>query len=676
MKNRFETLTQDSEDMELCYQRLSQATQEIALSTLPKKKKQQNSGFQSNTLVKDARQKVVEASKRCQIRPTRRALHTLTLAQKELDDAYLSAEAAFISGEIDNLSSLHHAHRHAASWKVINKLTGRKETPTAKLKGGSAEKRKSLWFKHFSELLGKEPSTSDHDLPKMEIAKDLNIKTDPFNLDELQQVINSLSNNKSPGLDFIPTIIWKDPIFHGLLLKICNYAYENLVPPSSWLKGGIVPVPKKGDLTIPTNYRGITLLPIAAKIYNKLLLNRIVPEVDPLLRKNQNGFRRGRSTLSQILSIRRILEECRKYNKEITLCFVDFRKAFDTISREKMFEILHLYGIPQKIIEAVRAMYCNTTATVISPDGETKPFEIKAGVLQGDTLAPFLFIIVLDYILRISIDPYLEKGLQLKPRRCTREPAKYLTDLGFADDLALISHTINDAETLLHTLEEAASIIGLICNEDKTEYMSTSSAHIDFKSKNGATLKKVDDFKYLGSYIADSQKDFGVRKALAWKACNKLERIWKSKLDSQLKVRIFKSVVEPILLYGSETWTISRKLEKRLDGTYTNLLRRVKNLSWKSHPTLAEIYGDLDRLSCVLRQRRLEYAGHCERADKEVISSLLLWKPSGKVYSRKLTYVDTLIRDTGIPLENLNQAMVDREVWKRISRDIPTKVDR
>ena len=146
-------------------------------------------------------------------------------------------------------------------------------------------------------------------------------------------------------------------------------------------------MPKKGDLTIPTNYRGITLLPIAAKIYNKLLLNRIVPEVDPLLRKNQNGFRRGRSTLSQILSIRRILEEYWKpNNKEVTLCFVDFRKAFDSISREKMFEILHLYGIPQKIIEAIRIMYCNTTATVISPDGETKSFEIKAGVLQGDTL--------------------------------------------------------------------------------------------------------------------------------------------------------------------------------------------------------------------------------------------------------------------------------------------------
>ena len=79
----------------------------------------------------------------------------------------------------------------------------------------------------------------------------------------------------------------------------------------------------------------------------------------------------------------------------------------------------------------------------------------------------------------------------------------------------------------------------------------------------------------------------------------------------------------------------------------------------------------------MLRQRRLEYAGHCQRADKEVISSLLLWKPFGGIlHSRKLTYVDTIIRDSGIPLENLNQAMADRDVWRKIGRIIPTKVAR
>ena len=68
-------------------------------------------------------------------------------------------------------------------------------------------------------------------------------------------------------------------------------------PPSAWLKGGIIPVPKKGDLSAASNYRGITLLPFAAKIFNKLILNRLVPAIDPLLRRNQNGFRRGRSTI-------------------------------------------------------------------------------------------------------------------------------------------------------------------------------------------------------------------------------------------------------------------------------------------------------------------------------------------------------------------------------------------
>ena len=85
------------------------------------------------------------------------------------------------------------------------------------------------------------------------------------------------------------------------------------------------------------------------------------------------------------------------------LCFMDFRKAFDSISRQAIFDILPLYGIPKPIVEAIKSLYINTEATVITPDGETEFFEITAGVLQGDTLAPFIFVIVLDYILRLSL---------------------------------------------------------------------------------------------------------------------------------------------------------------------------------------------------------------------------------------------------------------------------------
>ena len=88
----------------------------------------------------------------------------------------------------------------------------------------------------------------------------------------------------------------------------------------------------------------------------------------------------------------------------MALVFVDFSKAFDSVDRERMFEILKLYGIPDKIVSAIKVLYSNTTSTILSPDGETSPFSIVAGILQGDTLAPFLFITVVDYVLRMSVD--------------------------------------------------------------------------------------------------------------------------------------------------------------------------------------------------------------------------------------------------------------------------------
>ena len=120
------------------------------------------------------------------------------------------------------------------------------------------------------------------------------------------------------------------------------------------------PLPKKGDLGLAKNYRGITLTSIAAKIYNALLRNRIEPKIDNILRKNQNGFRRNRSTTSQILTIRRILEGVRAKNLQATLIFVDFTKAFDSIHRGKMEQILRAYGIPKETVAAIMILYRNT----------------------------------------------------------------------------------------------------------------------------------------------------------------------------------------------------------------------------------------------------------------------------------------------------------------------------
>ena len=263
----------------------------------------------------------------------------------------------------------------------------------------SAKKRLEKWTNHFKTLLGKEARFPDgYTLPSAQVSGPLNINTNPFSVSELEAVIKQLKWSKAFGPDNIPALIWKDPHFNRLLLNLCNHTYLTHSPPNIWHESQIIPMPKKGDLSLATNYRGISLKAISAKIYNKLLLNRLIPFVGPILRKNQNGFRHGRSTLSQILCLRRLIEESNLSELDLALVFVDFSKAFDSVDRSKMFEILKLYGIPDKIIAAIKVMYTGTSSTVLSTDGETPSFPILAGILQGDTLAPFLFIIVVDYV--------------------------------------------------------------------------------------------------------------------------------------------------------------------------------------------------------------------------------------------------------------------------------------
>ena len=197
-----------------------------------------------------------------------------------------------------------------------------------------------------------------------------------------------------------------------------------------------------------------------------------------------------------------------------------------------MFQILDLYGIPGDIIEAIKVLYTNTQATVLTPDGETNPFDILAGILQGDTLAPSLFIIVIDYIMCVSVDSIYEKGLMYQPRKSSRYPALYITVADFADDIALLPDNLQGAQSLLSSLESAANSAGLHLNETKTEVMPVNIYKTqEFKTLSENTLKSVQDYKYLASHIRNSEKDLNIRKGIAWTACNKLEKIWKSHLN-------------------------------------------------------------------------------------------------------------------------------------------------
>ena len=131
---------------------------------------------------------------------------------------------------------------------------------------------------------------------------------------------------------------------------------------------------------------------------------------------------------SKILTIRRIVEGVCAKNPEATILFVDFAKAFDSIQRGKIEQILLAYGLPKEIVTAIMMLYRNKKVKVRLPNGDTDYFDIVAGVLQGDTLALYLFIICLDYVIRMAFDKMKDISFKLKKKRSRRFPAHTITD--------------------------------------------------------------------------------------------------------------------------------------------------------------------------------------------------------------------------------------------------------
>ena len=219
----------------------------------------------------------------------------------------------------------------------------------------------------------------------------------------------------------------------------------------------------------------------------------------------------------------------------------------------------------------------------------------------------------MTYVLRTSIDKIRENGFELTKKRSKRHPAKTITDADYADDLALLVNMPNQAETLLHSLERAAAGIGLHVNAQKTEYMCYNQTG-NIATLDGASLRLVDKFTYLGSSVSSTENDIDTRLTKAWTAIDRLSIIWKSDLTDKMKRSFFQAAVVSILLYGCTTWTLTKRLEKKLDGNYTRMLRAVLNKSWRQHPTRHQLYGHLPLITKTIQVRRARHAGHCWRS--------------------------------------------------------------
>ena len=167
-------------------------------------------------------------------------------------------------------------------------------------------------------------------------------------------------------------------------------------------------------------------------------------------------------------------------------------------------------------------------------------------------------------------------------------------------------------ESLQYSLERAAGGIGLHVNVDKTEYICFNQRG-DISTLKGGPLKLVDKFTYLGSSISSTENYINTR----------LAKAWKSDLTNKIKCSLYQAGFVSILLYGCTTWTLTKRMEKKLDGNYTRMLRAVLNKSWRQHSKKQQLYGHLPTITKTIQARQTRYAGHCWRSEDELISDIL-----------------------------------------------------
>ena len=184
----------------------------------------------------------------------------------------------------------------------------------------------------------------------------------------------------------------------------------------------------------------------------------------------------------------------------------------------------------------------------------------------------------------------------------------------------------------------------------------------DIFTLDETSLKLVDKFTYLGSSVSSTEKDIDTRLTKAWLAIDRLSIIWKSDLTDKMKRSFFQAAVVSILLYGCTTWTLTKRLKKKLDGNYTRMLRAILNKSWRQHPTRHQLYGHLPPITKTIQVIRTRHAGHCWRSRDKLIRDVLLWTPRygrAKAGRPARTYIQQLYEDTGFSTEDQPEAMND-----------------
>lgn len=455
---------------------------------------------------------------------------------------------------------------------------------------------------YFSDLFNNIPTTVINEVENFNDNNDLNLHDPtygelnlPITLGEVTAAVKRLGRNKSPcPSDNILNeyLIESIDIIGGHLTDLFNIVFNSGYFPDIWAQGYIIPIHKKGSKNDPNNYRGITLLSNLGKLFTGVLTARVEKwfESYNILSDAQFGFRKGHSTVDAIFALHNLIEHVISQGSRLPCAFVDLQKAFDSVYRQALWFKLYHLGLDGKLLKMFRSMYNIVKSCVKHSDSYSDFFNISIGLRQGLNNSPVMFALFLED-LELFLQGSIKSGLSIYDM-C-------LIILLFADDMAIIGHSVEDLQASLDKLYEYCQYWGLQVNTSKTKI-------VVFRRRGGlkcnerwhfnnVPLEIVNDFNYLGvvfnytgSFVLNNQ--YIVGKAL--KASNiLLNNIKQYELSPSISLQLFDAFVGSILNYACPVWGFTKS--KELERVHLKYCKTI--LGVKLSTSNVSVYGELGR---------------------------------------------------------------------------------
>jgi len=385
----------------------------------------------------------------------------------------------------------------------------------------------------------------------------------PILREEIVAPVRSLKNGKAAGADNIPAELIKygGTAVIDILTKVCNKICLTGEWPTPWTRSLIITLPKKG-LQKCQNYRTISLISHASKVTLKVILSRLRPQAEEIITEKKAGFRCKHSTTEQIFNLRILREKLSQRQQNIYHVFIDFKKAFDRVWHEALWDTMNKYNIGQKLIQSIKNLYSKATSAVFVHGRVGDCFHTTVGVCQGCLLSPTPFNIFLE---RMMVDALNEHSGTISIGGRT------ITNLRFADDIDGLAGSEEELARLVSSLDQTALRYGMEISAEKTKLMTNSVNPITIRiTVAGKELERAQQFKYLGAIINEqgSKAEILARAAQTSVAMGKLKSIWKDQnISLKTKLKLQYALIYSIFLYACESWTLTAELQRRIQTT-------------------------------------------------------------------------------------------------------------